>query len=542
MHGRTTRVLLVACLVVLIPALARGQLRIAQWNITNYTSGDRTADFRTCFYGVNPANALSMRPDIIIVQEMLQGSFPPAGTQATGQANVNGFLSMLNGAPGSPGDWVAATYVLNGGDTGNALFYRTPRIQLIATATQNASTGGSGPPRDTQRWRVRLVGYSAPIGNVAAPAEIYIYGNHMKAGSTTDDQNRRQVEALRLRTGTFGTDSLPAGSNFIFAGDFNIQSSNQTAYQTMTTTGSNSSGRLFDPINSPGAWNSNPTAYRYILTQEQTSNMDDRLDFILVSSSFRSGQGLGYLPAIVGGDIFSAYSTTTWNDPNHSYRSWGNDGSRVNLSIATTTNAMVGQAIAQALINSAAGNGHLPVFMDVRIPSRMGATPATIDFGTVSQGASATFSLQISNTTDTVLWNTSGRSDAIDPLTYSFTPSSGFGAPVGTFNLAPGAPAASHTISLDTSTSGIKSGTLTITSDDGNGQTRVISLVGTVIGGPVPDYDVNDDGRVDAEDIYAWLLTPTDTNSDSITDAQDLVDLTAAVRASEIAGMVTGRR
>jgi endonuclease/exonuclease/phosphatase family metal-dependent hydrolase len=528
-------------------APAAAQIRLAQWNITSYAAGQRTADFQTAFYAVNSANGLSMRPDIIVIQELVQGGFPPAGTQATGQTNLNAFLSMLNTAPGSPGDWAAATYVRNTGDTGNALLYRTSKIQLLDTITLSNGTGGSGPPRDNQRWRVRLFGYTG------TPAELYLYGAHMKAGAdATTDQPRRQAEALRIRTGTIAgsnpavngsTNTLPAGARFVLCGDFNTQSANQAAYQTLITVGNAASGQLFDPITSPGAWNSNPTAWRYILTQEQTSNMDDRLDFILISSALRSGQGMSYMPGVPGGNIFAAYSTSTWNDPNHSYRSWGNDGSRVNLSIATTTNAMVGQAIAQALINSAAGNGHLPVFLDLRVPSRLGTTPATINFGSVAQGSPASVLLTIANTTDTGRFNVSGRSDAIDPLTYTLAPSAGFGAPGGSFNLPAGAPDASHAITMDTSTLGPKAGTLTITSDDGNGPTRTIALVGTVVpGGPTADYDVNDDGLENVEDVYAWMAAPTDVNLNATIDEQDLADLLAYLRTGEVPSTTAGRR
>lgn len=525
---------------------AAAQIRLAQWNVTNYNAGERTTDFQTAIFAVSSASGVSMRPDILVVQEIEQGGFPPAGTQATGQANVNGFLAMLNTAPGSPGDYAAATYVRNSGDTGNALFYRTSKVQLLDTVSLSNGTGASGPPRDNQRWRVRLFGYTG------TPAELYIYGAHMKAGATTDDQTRRQAEALRIRTGTTtgsnpavngSTNTLPPGSNFVLCGDFNTQSSNQAAYQTLITVGNTSSGQLFDPINSPGSWNSNPTAFRYILTQEQTANLDDRLDFILASSTLRNGQGMDYMPGIVGGNIFAVYSTSTWNDPNHSYRSWGNDGSRVNLSIATAGNTMVGQVIASALIASAAGNGHLPVFLDLRVPSRLGPTPTTIDFGSVAQGSPASVLLAIANTTDTARFNVTGRSDAIDPLTYTLGATAGFGAPGGSFNLAAGAPDASHAITMDTSTLGPKSGTLTITSDDGNGPTRTIALVGNVVpGGPTADYDVNNDGVENVEDVYAWMASPTDVNLNATIDEQDLADLLAYLRTGEVPSMTTGRR
>ncbi len=81
----------------------------------------------------------------------------------------------------------------NGGDTGNALFYRTSRVVLISTTalTTNTGTGSNQAPRDTGRWLVRPVGYTS------IPAQLYIYGAHFKAGSTSADQLRRDMAAWR---------------------------------------------------------------------------------------------------------------------------------------------------------------------------------------------------------------------------------------------------------------------------------------------------------------------------------------------------------
>ncbi len=46
---------------------------------------------------------------------------------------------------------------------------------------------------------------------------------------------------------------------------------------------------------------------------------------------------------------------------------------------------MVGPVIARALVDSANGLGHLPVYLDLQVPARVGA-PGVIDFGDVSVG------------------------------------------------------------------------------------------------------------------------------------------------------------
>ncbi|WP_394700517.1 hypothetical protein [uncultured Ilyobacter sp.] len=128
----------------------------------------------------------------------------------------------------------------------------------------------------------------------------------------------------------------------------------------------NNDGRFFDPINTPGSWNNN-SSFRYVHTQDPAMAMDDRHDQILVSVDLIDGVGADYI-----GEPTIPYSTTTWDDPHHSYRCWGNDGSSYDDPITTTGNTMVGPDIAQALIYSALNGGHLPVYLDLQIPPCFG--------------------------------------------------------------------------------------------------------------------------------------------------------------------------
>jgi hypothetical protein len=173
------------------------------------------------------------------------------------------------------------------------------------------------------------------------------------------------LEAQRIRD---DAEALPSGWHFLLGGDFNIQSSFQSAYQELVGSQANNDGRFTDPIKTPGSWN-NTSTYRIVHTQDPVGagGMDDRHDQILVSSGLVDGAGADYI-----GDPDTAYSTTTWDDPSHSYRSWGNDGTSFNVAMTITGNQMVGTTIAQALANTAAGGGHLPVFLDLRVPPCLG--------------------------------------------------------------------------------------------------------------------------------------------------------------------------
>jgi hypothetical protein len=320
-------------------------LRVVEWNVSTYTSG-RVSEFQTAIYG--SFQGRSMSPDVIVGQEFLS---------VTGVSN---FVSLLNSAPGSPGDWAAAPFV-NGPDTDNAFFYRTSKValatELSATGMTIAASGGAAPnhPRDVNRYDIRLVNDSSDSFRMA------LYSSHMKASTGGTNQARRLLEAQRIRD---DAQSLPAGWHFILGGDFNIQNSTEGAYVELVGTQANNNGRFFDPIKTPGNWN-NSSTYRIVHTQDPAGagGMDDRFDQLLISGGLVDGIGPDYI-----GNPNVAYSTSTWNDPNHSYRCWGNDGTTFNASLKIVGNTMVGPTIAQALVDSALNGGHLPVLLDLRVP------------------------------------------------------------------------------------------------------------------------------------------------------------------------------
>lgn len=438
--------------LALLTVTVNGQLRYATWNVTNYSSG-RVSDFQTAIFG--SFQGRSMSPDVLQVQEL-------KGT--TGRQN---FLNMLNSAPGQTGLWGAAGY-LSTGDSDSGFFYRIDKVELFGGPTNIA-----GDPRSTQRYDFRLRGYKA--GSTANP-EITAYSSHLKAGDTADDNTRRLTETTNIRNNAA---ALPANRNFIFGGDMNMQSSSQSSYQQMVSATPNSgNGRFFDPINSPGNWNNN-SAFRFIHTQDPSGSggMDDRHDQILIGGSLKDGKGLEYI-----GSATQAYSTTTWNDPNHSYRAWGNDGTSFNSQLTINGNTMVGPAIAQALINSTgntnpnAVGGHLPVFLDLKLPADLTVSTTSLDFGTLTIHNSFNNRFFTSkNDVDTSIWNAAG----VQSLNYTMVATGDFTAPTGTVTLTAGQ-SFNNWIQMDTSTVGTKSGLLTIT-DVGNGITQTINLAGIVV-------------------------------------------------------------
>ncbi len=458
-----------ALTVSAIAPVAYAQFRVATWNVTNYSAG-RVNEFGTAIYGVFEGRSLA--PDILIGQEFLSAS------------GVTNFLNILNTATGSPGDWAAAPFS-NGNDTDNAFFYRTTRVDFLGMTVVAVGSGPPNHPRDVNRYDVRLKGYTADDAILAC------YSSHMKAGSGSDDQARRLLEAQAIRT---DAESLPLTWKFVLGGDFNIQSSNQLAYGEMTNSQANNDGRLFDPISTPGSWNNNGS-FRFVHTQDPAGagGMDDRHDQLLACADLLDGDGFDYI-----GDPTFPYSTTDWDDPNHSYRSWGNDGTSFNVGMTIAGNTMVGATIAQALVTSAVSGGHLPVVMNMRVPSEI-TSDTIIDFGQVAMDSSAMLNLTVANDGDVALWTAAG----VDTLDYMLTAPAGFTAPAGAFTDDAGGASNMHIITMDTSSPGVMSGFLTINSDAPDEPVRLVMLMGEVINACTGDLD--GDGNVGSAD-FALIL------------------------------------
>lgn len=465
-----------AAAVMCLAGSASAQLRVVTWNISNYTGG-RQADLSNALFG--SFSGRSMNPDVIVTQEFI--SAPAVAT----------FLAMLNAA--QPGQWAAAPFI-DGPDTDSAFFYRTSKAEFLGVTTiAFGSSSTDNQPRNTYRYDIVLPGYDSPA------AALAIYSVHMKSQGGTNDAGRRLIEAQRIRdnaeglpTGGAGT-GLPAGYRFMVAGDTNIQSSGEGAYQEFINSQPNNNGRFFDPIATPGTWNNNG-AFRFVHTQDPSGagGVDDRHDQILCGAELIDGQGFSYI-----GNPFAPYSTTTWNDLNHSYRSWGNDGTSFNLVLTIAGNQMVGPTIAQSLVNVAVGGGHLPVFLDLRVPAKI-ASPSMLDAGVAMQDEPRSVIFIVSNAGEVARWSAAG----IDALDYSFSISGDFTIAPGSFIAPAGAPGNPHAVTMDTATPGPKSGVLTILSDDPDQPARMVMLTGMVEAvTPACPGDADGDGFVGLSDI-----------------------------------------
>jgi len=423
-------------------------IKIVSYNLLNYPdeAANRDPAFRTIL--------TDLQPDIVIAQEV----------EGVNGANAfrNNVLNVVN-----PGAWVEDQHFVCG-DTDASLFYRTAVITTTGVGSDRAMTIATAP-RLTPRWKLRLAGYNS------SATEFYAYGCHLKASDTPADATDRQTAANLIRANANG---FPTGTRFIVVGDMNFyRMSSEPGYTSFTGSQADNDGRLVDVLNPTlvmQEWH-NSNTYRFMHTQSPrasnppwsdggvTGGMDDRFDFILISTQLNTGSGLSYVSG--------------------TYRAVGQDGNRccngqVNSPLP---NGDVSNDVANALWAAA---DHLPVLLQLRSPPNVIVSTNSLDYGTVIVGADVTRNLTVSNPAPA----------PGETLTYTYTsePPGYISGPGGVQSRTAGA-SANDTITLNTLSSGVKnlSPALTLSTNSPEGATIQVGVTGTVLDHAVPSLDEN---------------------------------------------------
>ena len=336
--GRISHACAMAVLLAILVRPATGQLRIVSYNTTT-TIGSSMGEVLEAI-GNESVNGISRPIDILAVQEQV-------GLSTTTQE----ILNILNSIYGS--GTYRRSQVSAPGSIRQAVIYNSDTVDLLEER-QVGSISSSGNVRPTLRYLFRPDGYGPE-------ANLYIYNSHYKAGQEDTNADRRAVEAINNR---MNADALPADSSIIYLGDFNMYTSAEEGFQTLTSSGP---AQAIDPIDRIGTWH-NRSSFKSVHTQSTTTSsadgragggMDDRFDFQLVTSELLDGVGLSYIGAGV----------PNLSQPNvqHSYRAFGNDGSHFfngNISSGTGASPSVLQALERQ-------SDHLPVVADYQLPALM---------------------------------------------------------------------------------------------------------------------------------------------------------------------------
>jgi autotransporter-associated beta strand protein len=425
-----TLVTLVACFF-LACSTAHAQLRILDYNVG--ASGSSSFGPRPGMDSVLQAINAQTKPgfarpiDIFVMQEGYT-------VTTTGQAYAN----LLNTITSS------TSYVpsgLNGATTGAGrpmAVYNSASVTLISEEAIGI-TSSTGQPRQTLRYQFRPVGYDAS-------ADFYVYDSHFKAVDDSTSANRRNVEAQAIRT---NADALGPNRNLIYAGDMNLYTASEKAFQTLTGTGN---GQAFDPINQIGDWSDNPAFLPYhsqspattaFYPGQVTSGMDDRFDFQLVTGAWLDGRGLEYIP--------------------DSYWAFGNTGTH-NLNQAITTGSpsalqayLPGYTVTQSgtiLTYLSQVADHLPVVADYQIPAKLSASLAATPTRVIT-GALVSSTLSVSNSAPVSVVQ------GADRLDYGYASSGAFTASGTGSDMALG-PANTHVLAANTTQAGLLTGTVSV--------------------------------------------------------------------------------
>ena len=210
-------VLLVLTLLPLtLNAQSSSQIRVCTYNVLHVGDNDqdRLSAFRTVFHAI--------QPDILLCQEV---------------DNEVGVVLLLDSALNSPNmpSYTAVPFH-NGPDSDNALFFNEERVEFIS-ARYYATT-----LRDVAQYTLRASGSSDTTA---------VFSVHFKASNDSAAAARRFEEAKVVRE---IIESLPEHWHVILAGDFNVYSASEQAYQWLIGRGDNSA-ILYDPINQSGDWN-----------------------------------------------------------------------------------------------------------------------------------------------------------------------------------------------------------------------------------------------------------------------------------------------
>ena len=248
-------------------------VRVVTYNVAADVPGVTAvndAEMSTVLGGIGNANPDGLvRPlDILALEETTSNST----TVAPIAADLNTLYKTTSYTVPSlqPGQKGSATI----GNGPNSIVYNSATLQLIGSTVIGPANGSTnGVYRAVPRYEFQPV---ASVGGTAAGA-FYVYVEHCKSGSTSDDLTARAQEAVLVRA---DADALPANSRIVYVGDFNIGASTEGSIVDMEAAGF---GQANDPLNAPGNYALN-NAFNYLMTESAT-DLRYRDDLQLVTNN-----------------------------------------------------------------------------------------------------------------------------------------------------------------------------------------------------------------------------------------------------------------
>ena len=284
-------------------------VKIATYNLLRYGSNtNRNLDFKKVIDYI--------KADLYITQEL---------------TNNSGVTNFLNNVLNKDDNKFLSAKFYDDTDIDQALFYDKKKFEILSTSKIE------GDPRNIVAYRLK---------HIQSEKIFFVFNLHMKAAKGSLEEQRRynQVEQLINYTKQMNEDHF-----YVVAGDFNIYSTNEPAYQKFFETTSTGYGKFNDLVKVEGTYR-NPEYAIYHTQSPRTSQfgsgasggMDDRFDYILFSDS-----------------LMDSNNTFVIKD---SYEVIGNDGNHYDMAINVSPNSAVSQELADALHDA---SDHLPVSVDL---------------------------------------------------------------------------------------------------------------------------------------------------------------------------------
>jgi endonuclease/exonuclease/phosphatase family metal-dependent hydrolase len=183
----------------------------------------------------------------------------------------------------------------------NMVYFNTKKLQLISQEIHPTNY------RDINQYTFKL----NTVESETEPIYLEVFVTHLKSSTGTANQQARlgMVEVF-----TQALEALDPNSYVLFAGDFNLYTSSEPAYQKILSL--DNAIQMVDPINTPGSWNNNAN-FTHVHTQSTrlsnsgfgsganagaSGGMDDRFDFIMMSNNFNTSSDFYYVE-----DTYKAY-------------------------------------------------------------------------------------------------------------------------------------------------------------------------------------------------------------------------------------------
>lgn len=284
-------------------------IKVATYNLLRYGSNtNRNIDFKKVIDYINA--------DIYITQEL---------------TNNSGVTNFLNNVLNKESDKYLSAKFYDETDIDQALFYDKNKFEILSTSKIE------GDPRNIIAYRLQ---------HIQTEKIFFVFNLHMKASQGSSNEQRRYTQVQQLIN---YTQQMNEDHFYIVAGDFNIYSTNEAAYQKFFETTATGYGKFNDLVNVEGSYRNSD--YAIFHTQSPRTSqfgggasggMDDRFDYILFSDSLMQSNRTFVIE--------------------ETYKAIGNDGNHYDKAINIAPNTAVTQEIADALHDA---SDHLPVVVDI---------------------------------------------------------------------------------------------------------------------------------------------------------------------------------